>query len=181
MITIEEVEDFITGFKLNSDEVYHYINKDIEDIGSVAFKVNQFTTAMKFYKYMVLNHVDKIENSYYINTHNIDKDFIMTDYADIIKDMPNPFKNNRLSFTVLDKKSPLYMTKVNIKMRLLCSSELVKATFSIMNNFFFSFYMDKTIKDGKFGSFDTAIRRFLKDTINSAEAVNLLFNKINRF
>ena len=41
MTTIEEIKNFIAGFKINPDEIYHYLNKDIENIGSVDFKVNQ--------------------------------------------------------------------------------------------------------------------------------------------
>ena len=92
MTTIEEVKNLITSFKLDPDEVYHYLNKDLDHIAYVSFKAKQFATAMEVYKYMVVNKIDRIEKPYYIN-HMIDKEFIMTDYADTIEKInPNAYR-----------------------------------------------------------------------------------------
>ena len=174
MTTIEEVRNFITGFKLNPDEVFHYLNKDLDRIAYVSFKAKQFATAMEIYKYMVVNKVDRIEEPYYIN-HMIDKEFIMTDYADTIEGKPYLYQYNYYPFIVLDKRSPLYMSKVNIDMHLrLHHTDEVEVIFSNMDNmglpFFFSLYADKD-KEGKLGFYDTAIRRFIEDTIKDTEGV----------
>ena len=81
MTTIEEVRNLITGFKIDPDEIWHYLNKGPGHVAYVSFKAKQFATALEIYNYMVANKVDKIEEPYYIS-HMLDKEIIMTDYAD---------------------------------------------------------------------------------------------------
>lgn len=179
MTTIEEVKNLITGFKIDPNEMYHYLNKGpghiaYVHIAYVSFKAKEFATALEIYNYMVANKVDKIEDPYYISPM-IDKEIIMTDYADTIKGKPYLYQHTYYPFVVLDKRSPLYMTKVNIGMHLLLhSTDQVEVIFSNMDNiglpFFFSLYADRN-EEGKFGSYDTAIRRFIEDTIKDTEGV----------
>ena len=173
MTTIEEVRNLITGFKIDPNEIYHYLNKGPGHAAYVSFKAKQFATALEIYNYMVANKVNKIEEPYYISPM-IDKEFIMTDYADIIEGKPYLYQHTYYPFVVLDKRSPLYMTKVNIDMHLWHSTDKVEVIFSNMDNmglpFFFSLYADKD-KEGKLGSYDTAIRRFIEDTIKDTEGV----------
>ena len=107
MTTIEEVRNFITGFKLDPDEVYHYLRKDLDHIAYVSFKAKQFATAMEIYKYMVVNKVDRIEEPYYIN-HMIDKEFIMTDYADTIEGKPYLYQQLLSIYRIRQKVSIIY-------------------------------------------------------------------------
>ena len=173
MTTIEEVKNIITGFKIDPDEIYHYLNKGPGNVAYVSFKAKQFATALEIYNYMLANKVDRIEDPYYISPM-IDKEIIMTDYADTIKGKPYLYQHTYYPFVVLDKRSPLYMTKVNIDMHLWHSTDKVEVIFSNMDNmglpFFFSLYADKD-KEGKLGSYDTAIRRFIEDTIKDTEGV----------
>lgn len=173
MTTIEEVKNLITGFKIDPNEIYHYLNKGPWHIAYVSFKAKQFATALEIYKYMMANKVDKIEAPYYISPM-LDKEIIMTDYADTIKGKPYLYQHTYYPFVVLDKRSPLYMTKVNIDMHLWHSTDQVEVIFSNMDNiglpFFFSLYADIN-EEGKFGSYDTAIRRFIEDTIKDTEGV----------
>lgn len=173
MTTIEEIRNLITGFKIDPDEIYHYLNKGPGHVAYVSFKAKQFATALEIYNYMVANKVDKIEDPYYISPM-LDKEIIMTDYADTVKGKPYLYQHTYYPFVVLDKRSPLYMTKVNIDMHLLLhSTNQVEVIFSMDNigrPFFFSLYADRN-EEGKFGSYDTAIRRFIEDTIKDTEGV----------
>lgn len=48
MTTIEEVRNFITGFKLNPDEVFHYLNKDLDQLHMYLLKLNSLQLQWKF-------------------------------------------------------------------------------------------------------------------------------------
>lgn len=67
MTTIEEVKNLITSFKIDPNEIYHYLNKGPWYIAYVSFKAKQFATELEIYKYMMANKVDKINNHFIIH------------------------------------------------------------------------------------------------------------------
>lgn len=44
MTTIEEVRNLIAGFKIDPNEIYHYLNKGPGHAAYVSFKAKQFAT-----------------------------------------------------------------------------------------------------------------------------------------
>lgn len=173
MITIEEVKKIIHDFKLNINEAKTDFDKsDDLSFRKSILKARQFATALDLYKYMVSNDIDKIEKPYYVCftdaernsiVHNLASRVSKIDSTTTIYDAPR-----NAIFIVLDRNSPLFMTKVTITSRLCLSNIELELTFSDMYNpmlIFFNLYSNMNENGGKFPTFDSAVRVFIKSTI----------------
>lgn len=174
MITISEINESIEKIKLSMKIFSDYcINHGPKYTDYVSYKANQFSTALELYKYMTENHIDKIEKSYcYI--YDLNSEFITMDFDDVIKQNGHVY-DYTYTFIVLDKKSPLFMSKVNVSM---CpnryDSNNIDITFNDMNHILLCFFdlFGERNKNGKFNnSYDTAIRRFIEDTIKDEDGI----------
>lgn len=165
MITIDEVRWFIQDFK----NVPLYENLD----ANMTLKHRQLATALDLLKTMKNNQITKIEEPYFI-TNEVDSKNIKKDYADILGGNRYLYQHSPITFIVLDGRSPLFMTKVNIDMHFRTNhDDETEINFTNMYDdglWFFSLFREKD-EQGKFGSYDDAIRRFIEDTIVDRDGI----------
>lgn len=158
MITIDEVRWFIQDFT----NLPLYENLD----ANMALKYRQLATAVDLLNNMSYNQITKIEEPYYIGKEDIE--YVEKDYADLLEDNSYTAQHRPITFIVLDGRSPLFMTKVNVDMHLgRVNDDETEIIFTNMYDdglWFFSLFGEKD-EQGKLGSYDGAIRRFIEDTI----------------
>ena len=173
MITINDIKDIIERFDVNMEGFSYYaISHRSKYTDYVSYKANQFSVALELYKYMTENHIDKIEDPY-CDIYGINEEFIKMDFDDVIKHIGHVY-DFTYTFIVLDKK--LFMSKVNVSMHPdRYFPDIVDITFTDMKHMalcFFDLFAERDDKTGKFNnSYDTAIKRFIEDTIKDEDGI----------
>lgn len=167
MITIEEVREFIRDF---NPPVVNEFGSNTNAI----LQYRRYATALDLLDSMVSNQIDKIEEPYFV-TNPGDIECIKKDYADILGGKNYLFQHYPIAFIVLDERTPLFMTKVNIDMHLWTARDgnETETTFTNMYDpglWFFSLYREKD-EQGKLGSYDAGIRRFIEDSIIDRDGI----------
>ena len=174
MVTIDDVRKVIEDYKLNLYEINNHLDKQDNYINNIIYKTDKVSTALELLKVMTVNHIDKFDSNYYSYPHNYK--IIKMDYANILNYYYGLYKGDDIFFIVLDKESPLFMNKVAVKAHLFKKdkpTEHVEFHFSNMHEGDLDYaWLCTKKKDGKYGSFDKAIKYFIQKTIDEKEELN---------
>ena len=107
MITIENAKLIVSEFNSDLNKLnFSIINNQVIE------NAEKLVSALKLFKYMTKNNLNKIDGSYYINPKY---EKIINEDDDVSKYYDPLDTDGRFNIIVLDEKSPLYLKEVSIK------------------------------------------------------------------